>query len=137
VALGAKSANQAAGHTGSGQGLLAAVLGIIGLFAGYILVTSARELASMRAAANNARDHNDELKRASQEDYRQQQQNAAQARMNAEHAREAANEAEHDAQKARSALERPLALVDAAVAAAAPLPRIVPFTLPGQLALES
>lgn len=136
VALGAKSTNEAAGHTGSGQGLLAAILGIIGLFAGYTVVRCSRELANMRTAVNKVRDNNDELKRASQEEYRQQQQNAAQARKGAEHARRAASEAERVAQDARSALERPLALMDAAIAAATSPARIVPFALPEELALE-
>jgi hypothetical protein len=136
AALAGKHNNEVAGHTGSGQGLLAAVLGIIGLIAGYTLVKSLRELASMRAATDKIRDHNNEMKRASQEDYKQQQQNAARARKDAEHAREAANEAARAAQEARNALEHPLALVDAAVAAATPPERLVPFALPEQLALE-
>jgi hypothetical protein len=136
ASLAQKHTNETAGHTGSGQGLLATVLGIIGLIACYLAVTSLRELAKMRAAADKVRDHNNELKRASQEDYTQQQQNAAHARKIAEHAREASDQAVRAAREARAALESPLALVDAAVTAATPPARIVPFTLAGQLALE-
>lgn len=136
ASLAHKHANETAGHTGSGQGLLAAVLGIIALIACYIVVKSLRELANMRAAADKVRDHNNELKRASQEDYTQQQQNAAQARKIAERASEASDQAVRTAREARAALESPLALVDAAIAAATLPARIVPFALAGQLALE-
>jgi tetratricopeptide (TPR) repeat protein len=134
ASLAHKHANETAGHTGSGQGLLAAVLGIIVLIACYIAVTSLRELAKMRAVADIVRDHNNELKRASQNDYTQQQQNDAQARMAAEHAREAAEQAARTVREARAALESPLAVVDGAVAAATPPTRTVPFA--GQLASE-